>query len=143
MAKISNGYVLIKESKHPRAYCDGYVPEAILICEEALGKPLPLGANPHHVDGNRGNNTNNNLVICQDHAYHMLLHQRTRALKECGHANWRRCNVCKSYYEPKYINIYRKGACCKKCRREIDKIRYINGDNRHGRASQMCTTDSK
>ena len=43
----------------------------------ALGKPLPAGAEVHHhtYDGH-----NSQLVICQDSAYHHLLHSRMRRL---------------------------------------------------------------
>jgi hypothetical protein len=75
----------------------------IVICEEVLGKPLPPKAEVHHVDENKGNNKNNNLVICQDSAYHKLLHQRMRALKACGHADWLKCTCCKQYDSPEKI----------------------------------------
>jgi len=95
--KHSEGYVLILNKSHPRANNKGYVPEHILICEKVLGKPLPIDALPHHVDGKRDNNQNTNLVICQDLDYHNLLHRRERALKECGHASWRKCCYCHKY----------------------------------------------
>lgn len=47
--------------------------------EEALGRPLPLGAEIHHVDGDKHNNAPGNLVLCPSHLYHMLLHRRQRA----------------------------------------------------------------
>lgn len=68
-----------------------------LVAEKALGKPLPEKAVIHHVDGNGLNNTNSNLVICQDHAYHMLLHIRQKALEASGHADWRKCKYCKNH----------------------------------------------
>ena len=68
-----------------------------LIAERILGKPLPAGAEVHHVDGNPANNENSNLVICPDHAYHKLLHQRSSALAQCGHADWIKCAYCKQY----------------------------------------------
>ena len=48
--------------------------------ERALGKPLPKGAVVHHVDGDKWN-PNARLVICQDQAYHALLHKRTREIR--------------------------------------------------------------
>src|SRR3990167_9989532 len=53
----------------------------ILVAEKALGRPLPEGVEVHHHDENRQNNSNSNLVICQDVAYHRLLHVIMRVLR--------------------------------------------------------------
>jgi hypothetical protein len=83
-----------------------YQYEHILIAKKSLGKPLPPGAVIHHFNGKNRDNTNHNLIICQDQKYHMLLEQRTRAFKVCGHANWLKCKICKQYDDPSnlYIN---------------------------------------
>jgi hypothetical protein len=65
------------------------------------------------------------FVICDSHKYHMLLHLRTKALKECGHANWRKCVYCKEYSDPKQNdmtitkrnNVYHKHCAAKYSRR--------------------------
>ena len=75
----SRGYVLIWRPRHPRA-SNGYVKEHILIAETALGKPMPKKSMVHHVNGKPGDNSRGNHVICQDQAYHLLLHKRMRAL---------------------------------------------------------------
>jgi len=99
------GYVLIWQPSHTRANTHGYVPEHILVAEKVLGKPLPKGVVIHHVDGNRSNNLPFNLVICQDDGYHHLLHWRERALKACGHANWRKCCYCHKYDDRANLKI--------------------------------------
>lgn len=43
-----------------------------------LGYALPRKAQVHHVDENPRNNANTNLVVCEDAAYHKLLHRRMR-----------------------------------------------------------------
>lgn len=68
-----------------------------LIAVKVLGRTLPKGVEVHHINEDKGDNRNENLVICQDHAYHSLLHVRTRAYRETGDANKRRCKYCKQW----------------------------------------------
>lgn len=82
-----------------------------IIAERVLGKPLPTGAEVHHVDENPKNNRNDNLVICPDHSYHRLLHRRTNALNACGNADWRKCNYCKQWDDPANLRIYTYPKC--------------------------------
>lgn len=70
------------------------------VAEAALGKPLPDGAEVHHINGDPTDNRNSNLVICQDHKYHALLHMRTEALEVTGNPNLRLCCVCQIYDKP-------------------------------------------
>ena len=72
----------------------------IEAAEAALGKPLPKGAEVHHINGDPSDNRNENLVICKDHKYHSLLHMRTEALEITGNANLRLCCVCQIYDNP-------------------------------------------
>lgn len=62
--------------------------------EQALGKPLPPNAEVHHADGSTSESAP--LVICQDSAYHSLLHMRMRIVKAGGDPNTQRvCGCCK------------------------------------------------
>ena len=80
--------------------------EHVLVAERALGKRLPKGAVVHHWDEDRQNNEPTNLLICQSHAYHQLIHKRMRAFAACGHADWRKCQVCQKYDDPEKLVIY-------------------------------------
>lgn len=60
-----------------------------MIAEKALGKPLPKGAEIHHMNGRKADNhTPFNLIICPSHKYHMLLHKRMRAYI-AEHGEWK------------------------------------------------------
>lgn len=75
------------------------------IVERALGKPLS-GKHPvHHVNLDERDDRKDNLVVCQNSAYHNLLHQRTRAYHACGDANARRCWICKEYNNQADITV--------------------------------------
>lgn len=86
-------------AERPRVYCNNDPYERLYIggnvrvsahrqiAATALGKPLPETAVVHHVDENKRNNVNSNLVICQDEAYHQLLHLRARIVRARGNPN--------------------------------------------------------
>lgn len=87
---ISDGYHKItRATKTTKVHRD--------IVERALGKPIPSESIVHHVNGISFANTNDNLVLCPDRAYHNLLHRRQAALDSCGNANWLKCNFCHEY----------------------------------------------
>ena len=102
------GRIVVFDINHPRAN-NGYVYRSILVVEKAMGKSLKQPSVIHHIDGVKTRDKNDNLVVCQDQAYHLLLHQRHNAYKSCGHANWRKCWICKEYDDPKnlYIGNYK------------------------------------
>lgn len=81
----------------------------VAVAERVLGKPLPPGAIVHHADGDKLNNDPSNLVICPNVAYHRLIHRRIDALAACGHADWRKCWVCKTYDAPSNLYISPNG----------------------------------
>lgn len=72
---------------------------------------------PHEIH----THTDGTLVVCEDKAYHKLLHIRTDALVVCGHANWRRCRFCGEYDDPKNLIIY---TWIKKKRYGLDQVEH-------------------
>jgi len=97
-------------------YFDGQrMHEHIFLAEKALGRKLPEGAHVHHVDENPSNNNPSNLVVCQNAEYHKILHIRTKALEECGNANYRKCYICKEYDDPKNLYVGKKSVKHNEC----------------------------
>ena len=71
--------------------------EHVAVAEAALGRTLPPGAEVHHVDGDPTNNAPSNLVICQDHKYHSLLHARANQVSRgavIGETKY--CSYCRT-----------------------------------------------
>lgn len=96
----------------------GWMAEHRFIAREVVGKPLSKKIEVHHLDGNPSNNTHGNLVICQDHRYHMLLHNRAKCLRAGQPMDYRRCSKCNSWFHESHY--YQKSgqyilATCRKC----------------------------
>ena len=98
------GHPMTLAVNHPRSHSNGYVYDHVLRAEKTLSKPLPESAVIHH-------HTPDEIIICQDQSYHMLIERRTRAYNACGHANWRWCCLCKKWDAPEKLYIPpRKGS---------------------------------
>lgn len=116
--RYSNGYVFVPGHGHPSSH-HGYVQEHVLIAEKALGGYLPKGAVVHHVNEVKHENRNTNLVICQDHAYHFLLHRRTKAFRACGNPTWRSCTFCHEHDDTANLYVSPSGQIYhRSCRNE-------------------------
>lgn len=140
-AKTSQGRNAISGWKYRAAqsqHGDGYLSvrknggggndlEHIVIAESVIGRTLPVGVEVHHVNEDRSDNRNRNLVICQDRQYHRLLHVRMRAFKVCGDVNWRKCCFCKQYDDPSrlYIPQTRGTIEHRACGREYRRARKV------------------
>lgn len=75
-------------------------PESRSLAQKALGHPLS-GKHPvHHANEIFNDNRPENLVICESHRYHMLLHARMKAKKACGNPNGKRCKRCRGWGDP-------------------------------------------
>lgn len=117
-----NGYVRVLAKGHPHANYAGYALEHLVVAAAALGKPVPPEAVVHHVNGVKDDNRPENLVICEDRAYHALLHVRADALRETGDPDKRLCVYCGEYDDPESpemagITSSRRSAHHYECRR--------------------------
>lgn len=96
--------------------------------ERALGHPLPPGAEVHHPDEDK-QNPNARLVICQDRAYHLLLHACMRIVKAGGNPQTQAiCAYCKQLQPLTAFGRNRsrsdgRDAICKPCWRVYRVVR--------------------
>lgn len=102
---IKRGYFLIFMPGHPHREKHGYIYESRMIAEKTIGKILPLSAIFHHIDCAKGQINSNGIIVCQNRAYHRLLHKRINAYKASGHANWLKCPYCRKHDDPQNMRM--------------------------------------
>ena len=102
-------YAWVHVEEHPRKH-KGVVQEHIIIAERALGRLLPPAAVIHHVDGNGRNNAPSNLVICEDQAYHMILHARQRVMD--AHGDPDSDKICSTCQVVRIKHLFTRNASC-------------------------------
>ena len=103
------GYVFISKTEHglkehPRANKQGAIREHHLVLEKTLGRPVLAIEAPHHIDGDKANNAVGNLMLFQTHSMHHAYHKRLKAFGLCGHYDWRKCNLCHEWDDPKNLS---------------------------------------
>lgn len=92
-----HGYVMVRVPDHPRpSGTGGWVYEHILVMEAHLGRLLRDKEEVHHDNEIKSDNRIENLILCQDHAEHALLHAQKRIIEAGGNPDFRKfCSRCK------------------------------------------------
>ena len=96
-----SGYVLILKSEHPQADIHGYIFEHRFIMEQKLGRMLFGGEIVHHIDGNKQNNSPENLILTRHGLHEKEYHstpRKKRVFCPCGNITIER-HVCHSCYK--------------------------------------------
>jgi len=72
----SHGYVLVWKPEHPGADVRGYIYEHRLVGGRILGRPLFSSEQVHHIDGDKQNNSPENLMVVSGAKEHRVLHRK-------------------------------------------------------------------
>ncbi len=142
LAFIQSHNTRITRAGYVRHRVDGEsAQEHVEVAARALGRRLPPGAEVHHVDEDRRNNAQRNLVICQDRGYHMLLHVRARVARAGGDPNSQR--ICSGCRQLKGFGAFSKcmsnkadgfGRTCRECQVAYRRT-YVRPSKRAGVAA--------
>ena len=72
--KLSIGYVVILAPEDPEADSRGYIYEHRYVARQIVGRRLKKSEVVHHIDGDKTNNSIENLMVFPSHSDHMKHH---------------------------------------------------------------------
>lgn len=76
----SSGYRTVFNPDHPRAWSTGYVYIHVLVAEWKLGRFLRRGEVVHHINGDRKNNSPENIEVLSSLSAHAVKHGGEKTL---------------------------------------------------------------
>lgn len=115
----------------------------VVLAEKAVGHPLPMGAIVHHIDRDRTNNNQNNLVVLQSQAEHLELHRKLRVLIRGGDP-WKQasCATCKQLKDFSMFGR-RKSKRTTECKRCIADRRHKSWCKENNRENRFLTPEER
>lgn len=105
----SAGYVEIRAEYHHRLRGNGYVYEHILVVEENIGRQLKQEEIVHHIDGNKTNNSFENLAVMSQAEHASLHHSTGRTMTEL------KCPICGNVFITVLAQSKGRITCSRKC----------------------------
>jgi len=104
--------------------------------EAAVERPLSSKECVHHVDLDKHNNENSNLVVCPNQSYHLLLHARTKVIDLGGDPNKDKyCGGCKELHPLGMFNKRkdRYDGLHSQCREYVSMYKKMRGGSQRPR----------
>lgn len=79
--KYHKGYKVVYMPNHQHSRMNGYVYEHILVAEQKMGRHIQYPEVVHHIDGNKLNNSPDNIEVLSSSTDHMHRHWKERSHK--------------------------------------------------------------
>ncbi len=104
-----HGYVLLHKPNHWSSNSQGYVKEHRYIIEKKICRKLKFREKVHHINGNKQDNSMENLELCKNERTHRQRHLKKRKCEYVG------CNrihygkgFCQMHYQRYRLNILKE-----------------------------------
>lgn len=149
---MNKGYIEVIKPEHPNARKNGSVLEHRLVAERKLGRYLKKTEVVHHIDENKTNNDEDNLIVFRTNADHVRFH-KIGTMKDMGDGTYTcpileknivQCKHCGKYFiknKDKKHNKYCSIECYKEYRSEQFKLNRPNKELLQDLVKQFPFTD--